>query len=87
MTTLQTIQQIILSLAGHEIIFSDPVKVKSSPHKEVFTCYGLHAENEGVWLMDGKGEWHGPLQEDQGNARLVINSLYQRLKARKMEAA
>jgi hypothetical protein len=87
MTTLETIQQIVFSHAGHEIIFTDPVQVKSSPHQLVFTCYGVHAEENGVWLMDGAGDWHGPLQEDQGNGRLVINSLYQRLRMLKMEAA
>jgi hypothetical protein len=86
MTTFETIQQIVSAAPGHEIIFPEPVKVKSSPHKEVFTCYGIHAEND-IWLMDGNGEWHGPLEESQGNARLVINSLYQRLKAKEIIAS
>jgi hypothetical protein len=85
MTKLQTIQQIV-SDHGHEIIFSEPVTIKLGPHQGSFECYGIHSEN-GVWLMDGAGEWHGPLSEDQQNGKLVINSLYQRLKAMKMEAA
>jgi hypothetical protein len=87
MTTLETIKQILLSHAGHEIIFPDPLKIKMSPHQIVFTCYGAHGEENGVWLLDGAGEWHGPLAEDQQNGKLVINSLYQRLRAIKMEAA
>lgn len=86
MTTLQAIQQIVAS-QNREIIFNDPVRVKKTPHELVFTCYGVHAEDDGIWLMDGEGKWHGPLGENQGNAMLVINSLYQRLKAMQMELA
>lgn len=78
MNTLQTIKQIVDN-HNREIIFSDPVKVKLNPHTQVFYCHGVHSEN-GVWLMDGQGQWHGPLEENQVNAGLVINSIYQRLK-------
>lgn len=84
MTTLETIQQIVES-HNREIIFDDPVKVKKTPHELVFTCYGIHVEN-GVWLMDGAGQWY-QLEESDQNAKLVINSLYQRLRAMQMEAA
>jgi hypothetical protein len=85
MNKLQTIQQIV-SDHGHEIIFREPVTIKLGPHQGSFECYGIHSEN-GVWLMDGAGEWHGPLEENQCNATAIINSLYQRLLAMKMEAA
>lgn len=87
MKTLKTIKEIILSRQDNEILFSDPLVIKSSPHQHVFTCYGVHAERDEVWLMDGVGEWHGPLSEQQVNAQLVINSLYQRLKSLEENAA
>lgn len=86
MTTLQTIQQIVSAFAGHEIIFNDPVRIKLGPHEGSFECHGIHSEN-GVWVLDGSGEWHGPLLESQANATPIINSLYQRLKASKMQPA
>jgi hypothetical protein len=30
--------------------------------------------------MDGDGNWHGPLKEDQANAGLLISTIYQRLR-------
>lgn len=85
MIKLQTIQQIV-SDHGQEIIFGEPVTIKLGPHQGSFECHGIHSES-GVWLMDGAGQWHGPLEESQHNAILIINSLYQRLLAMKMEAA
>lgn len=76
-----------MASANREIIFKDSLKVKKSPHEPVFACYGVHAEEDGLWLMDGNGEWHGPLQETDVNGKLVINSLYQRLKAKEIVAA
>jgi hypothetical protein len=62
-------------------MFDDAIKVKASPHVSLFSCYGACAGPDGIYLLDGGGDWHGPLKEDQLNASLLISSLYQRLKA------
>jgi hypothetical protein len=64
----------------HQVIFNDEIRVKASPHIALFSCYGACVGPDGIYLMDGAGEWHGPLKEDQVNAGLMISSLYQRLK-------
>ena len=80
MTTLQHIQHMAVGYEGGQVIFDDPLHVKSSPHRLVFTAYGIWSGNNGVFVLDGDGEWHGPLLENQVNADLMINSIYQRLK-------
>ena len=67
--------------AGKEMIFDTPVIIKSSPHTHVFTIYGVYVLNDKCYLLDGGGNWHGPLKADQHNAEYVITSLHQRLKS------
>lgn len=80
MNQLAFITQSVAAYPDNRVMFDDAIKVKSSPHIALFSCYGACVGPEGVYLMDYEGEWHGPLKEDQVNAGLLISSLYQRLK-------
>lgn len=80
MNQLQYITDSLNAYPDHQVMFSDGIRIKSSPHIPLFSCYGACVGPDGVHLMDGEGVWHGPLKEDQVNAGLMISSLYQRMK-------
>jgi hypothetical protein len=80
MNHLQFITEAVNSYPDHQVLFDDAIRIKASPHIALFSCHGACVGPDGVYLMDGNGEWFGPLKEDQVNAALMINSLYQRLK-------
>lgn len=63
-----------------QVIFEDELKIKSSPHILVFTCFGVWAGDNGIFLLDGSGSWHGPLLESDVNGKEVTASVYQRLR-------
>lgn len=85
MNMLNTIQDIVLTYPEREVRFTETLEVKL-PFGS-FICHALHIEKEGLYLMDGQGEWHGPLKEDQINAKQVILSLYKRLMRIRLKAA
>lgn len=80
MNHLQFITDTVSKYPDRQVMFDDPLPIKPSPHIYLFTVYGLWAGPDGVYLLDGGGDWHGPLLESQTNARLMIASLYQRIK-------
>jgi hypothetical protein len=80
MNHLQFITDAITKYPDHQVMFNDAIRVKASPHVNLFSCYGACVGPDGVHLMDGDGFWHGPVKEDQVNARLMIASLYQRIR-------
>lgn len=80
MNQLKYITDSLNQYPDHRVIFDDAIKVKASPHVSLFNCYGAWVGPDGVYLMDYEGEWHGPLNEDQVNAGLMISSLYQRMR-------
>lgn len=80
MNQLEYITDSLSAYPNHQVMFDDAIKVKASPHIALFVCYGACVGPDGVHLMDGNSEWHGPLKEDQVNAGLMISSLYQRMK-------
>jgi hypothetical protein len=80
MNQLEYITDSLNAYPDHRVIFDDAIRVKASPHIALFACHGACVGPDGVYLMDGDGEWHGPLKEDQVNAGLMISSLYQRMK-------
>lgn len=80
MTTIDQIRELLHKYPEGRVYFDEPVKVKASPHHELFRCYGVSIDNTDIYLMDPDEKWHGPLEENQVNANLVIASLYQRLK-------
>jgi hypothetical protein len=80
MSQLEYITDSLNTYPDRQVLFDDAIRVKSSPHIALFSCYGACVGPDGLYLMDGAGEWHGPLKEDQVNAGLMISSLYQRMK-------
>jgi hypothetical protein len=85
MNHLQFITDTVSNYPDRQVRFDDAIKVKASPHIALFTCYGACVGPDGVYLMDGGGDWHGPLKENQVNAGLMIGSLYQRLKVMQLK--
>lgn len=46
-----------------------------------FSIYGAQkSEEHGIWILEGSGEWHGPLMSTQVNGEILIDALYDRLK-------
>lgn len=80
MNHLQFITDALNKYPDHQVMFSEAIRVKASPHMMLFTCHGACVGPDGVHLMDGEGIWHGPVKEDQVNAGLIISSLYQRMR-------
>lgn len=78
---MKTLIHIILIVSAHpdqQVLFHTPVIVKKTPHVSIFECWGVKI-HEGVWLMDEQGNWH-ELEETDDSAKLVSNSIYQRLR-------
>lgn len=80
MNNLQHINDLAKRHPNGQVLFDDALKVRSAPHQPVFTVYGVWTGSEGLFVLDGGGEWHGPLLPNQQNGQLIINSIYQRLK-------
>jgi len=84
MHKLIEITQALNSKPYQEVYFHLPVKPKLP-----FGSFLIYAakvvkseaipSNNGIWLMDGEGEWHGPLRESEMNAEFIIHALYNRL--------
>jgi hypothetical protein len=64
-------------------LFDTPVIVKKDG-VSLFECWGVGL-NQGLWLMDEKGEWYEWEPTDQ-NAQEVIEALYERIKVAKIAA-
>jgi len=62
-----------------EVIFDTPVKVKITPHTDLFTIFGATEQKDELYVMDGAGKWH-EVEEKQINVEYIVNSLLQRLK-------
>ncbi len=80
MNHLQYITDAIDKYPDRQVMFTDAIRVKASPHMLLFSCHGACVGPDGVRLMDDSGCWHGPVKEDQVNAGLLIASLYQRIR-------
>lgn len=80
MNNLQHINDFAQHYPDGQLLFDDPIKIRSAPHQPVFTVYGIWSGCEGLFVLDGGGEWHGPLLPEQDNGELMINSIYQRMK-------
>lgn len=70
------IEQLVQQYPDGQVIFDDPLEVQ-----DVFTVCGVWSGDNGLFVLDGAGEWHGPLLTEQVNGELMINSIYQHLKA------
>jgi hypothetical protein len=80
MSTLEEIKEMVAQYQDSQVLFDEPIIIKSSPHRLLFTCYGVWSGDKGIFLMDEDEIWHGPLLESDINGSLVIGSLYQRMK-------
>lgn len=86
MNKLSEIQQITSQHNG-QLMFDDALQIKSSPHTHLFTAWGLCVGPDGIYVMNGEGDWYGPLLESQVNSEFMINSIYQRLKAIQLKSS
>lgn len=77
--TIQRCREVSAEIGINELVFDEPIKVKITPHQELFRIYGF-AVKDNVYVMDGTGEYHD-LQPEQVNVEYVANSLLQRLKS------
>jgi hypothetical protein len=80
MTTIQQINDLAKRHPDGQVLFDEPINVRSAPHQPVFAVFGVWVGSEGLFVLDGAGEWHGPLLPEQQNGDLMINSIYQRMK-------
>ncbi len=69
----------IIKLAGEEIKFDTPVKIKPTPHSELIGVYEIKTRDNEVWLRIHEGTF-AQLEEKDRNYDMVANSLLQRLK-------
>jgi hypothetical protein len=84
--SLSQLQAMVEEFPDGKIYFDTPVRIKSTPHFEVFTAHGVWAHGvNGVWVLDGLGQWH-QLAEKQVNVDYIIGSVAQRLRLMKYEA-
>jgi hypothetical protein len=80
MNYLEYITEAVKTYPDGQVIFDEPLKIKTSPHIFLITVYGLCVGPYGLYVMDGGGDWYGPLLESQANAGVMISSIYQRVK-------
>ncbi len=80
MSQLSAIESILSQSETGKVMLADPVQV-SLPHNMTFNVYGAWLGPDGVYLMDGTGDWHGPILETQLNAPAIIACLHHRLES------
>lgn len=78
MNQLDEIKSILTGCPDGKEIFPEPVQAMNGA-RLVFTAYGAWLGPDGVYVMDGGGDWHGPLHESQVNASYVIESIHNQL--------
>jgi hypothetical protein len=62
------------------IYFPQPIIVKSTPHTELFRCYGcVLTNNNELKVMDAEQEW-STLEASQANVGYLLQTIFQRLK-------
>jgi hypothetical protein len=72
---------IVKDLVGHDYLYFDSaVEVKVTPHTYPFAAWAVSVSpQDDLYVMDGDEQWH-KMELGDGNASLVIGSLYQRLR-------
>lgn len=80
-TILQECTDIIKALVGREYLYFDTaIEVKTTPHSFPFNAWAACVSpKDELFVMDSNEQWH-QVELHDGNAALVIGSLYQRLK-------
>jgi len=79
MNKLIEISKILNYLPNREWYFNEPVVV-SLPHENYFVN-GISKGPKGIGVMDGAGNWHGPLLSSSINSIRVIDAIHNKLKS------
>lgn len=64
-----------------DIIFDEPTIINDQFGNRIFTAFGAAAEGERLFLLDGAGEWHGPVLLEDRNGDIIIKAIYDHLYA------
>lgn len=80
-TIFQECIDIVKDLVGNEYLyFENAIEIKVSPHSHPFAAWAVCVSpSDDLYVMDSDEQWHQVEMRD-GNAALVIGSLYQRLR-------
>ncbi|HEY0058361.1 MAG TPA: hypothetical protein VGB56_04445 [Flavisolibacter sp.] len=80
-TIFQECIDIVKDLVGNEYLyFENAIEIKVSPHSHPFAAWAVCVSpNDELYVMDSDEQWHQVEMRD-GNAALIIGSLYQRLR-------
>lgn len=79
MHKLVEISKMLNNYRDGKVMFDAPV-LAILPNRE-FRIHGVHkSEEHGIWLLEGSGEWYGPLLATQLNGEILINAIHSRLK-------
>jgi hypothetical protein len=78
---LQECIDIIKDLVGNDYLyFESAIEIKLTPHTYPFYAWGVCVSPaDALYVMDSNQDWHEVIL-NEGNASLVVGSLYQRLK-------
>jgi len=75
----------LIKVKNKPIYFPKPIIVKTTPHTEIFRCYGIIITmDDELKLMDPAQEWAEIKPEDK-NAGYVLQTIFQRLKGQLIE--
>jgi len=77
MNKLIEIAKILKTYEGKQVIFSEPIPV-GLPHND-YLVYGVSQSMAGIGVMDGAGNWHGPLLSARANSAKIIHAIHERL--------
>lgn len=84
MSDLINIRKRLETLPDNKLMLREPINIKATEHVSAFTCWGVGASDQGVFLMDADQQWHGPLKYHQANADTLIDGLCDRLSVSKI---
>lgn len=87
-TILQECIDIVKDLVGNEYLyFENAIEIKVSPHSHPFAAWAVCASpSDELYVMDSDEQWH-QIEMRDGNAALIIGSLYQRLRMMRTQYA
>lgn len=78
---LEALKKQVLLFPEGRVLFDAPLAIKNKSQAELFCCYGAWAHQlRGLWLMDGRGEWH-QIHHDDAHAEDVIATVIQHVKS------
>jgi len=80
--------EIVKNLVGNDYLYFDhAIEIKATPHSRPFNAWAVAVSpKDNLYVMDSNEQWHEIALTD-GQANLVIGSLYQRLKLMRIDYA